>query len=298
MRKSLLLLLLPLLAVVAGCNNYSTAPDTQAVHEAGGPLSDRELLNCVEPSQKGRDGVFETFYYYPAGSTRSYRALGEGTEADPFRVVSDDNAEMHVPLTISFTLTQNCDKLKEFHTELGNRFSAYMDGDTTDEGWIEMLDYAMGVPADTLLDRVAQQYEWRDLWNDPETKTAVESQLENQLPGMISQQAGGDFFEIQNVLMLKPEPVDRNLTRAINQEQSAVARANAVEQQANAQVKAAKAQTQVAQERAKQKQAEIFGFMLPGMTPEEAVRAYNESQLISKGSNPYQPTYVVPGIPR
>lgn len=278
------------LFLLTGCNNYSTAPDQQAVHEAGGPLSDQELVDCVPPSKKGRDGVFETFYYYPT-STRNFRALSGDTEADPFTVVSEDNAEMRVPMTITFTLTNDCKQLMEFHRELGNRFAAYMDGKDTSHGWIEMLQFVMGVPADTLLDRIAQQHSWRDLWNDPATKAAVEHQLETQLPGMVAQQSGGRFFNIQNVLVLKPEPVDENLTRAINLEQSAVARANAQEAQAQAEEARAQAQVAVAEAEAAKRRAEISGY--------GSVDAYLRALAIQRGQNPWQPTYVVPGgIPR
>jgi hypothetical protein len=34
---------------------------------------------------------------------------------------------------------------------------------------------------------------------------------------------------------------------------------------------------------------EILGFKLPGMTSEQAVRAYNENLLIQKQGNPYVP---------
>ena len=295
--RRLILVVLATLALSA-CNNYSTPPDQQAIHEAGGPFTDQALKNCIPPSKKGYDGVSETHYYYPV-SQRSFDATGgSGAEAQPFTVVSKDNAEMTWPMTVTFTLTRNCDQLKTFHIRLGNRFTAYMDGNQTRPGWTEMLNFVIGKPADTLLDRVAQQYNWRDLYNDPETKAAAENEVESRLAGMVAQQAGGQFFTFDNVLLLKPTPVDPSLTAAINQEQAAVARANAQEAQADAEVESAKAQTQVAEERAKQKQAEISAYQLPGMTPEEAVKAYNEAQALEKGMNPYQPNVQIPGLSR
>lgn len=290
MRKLWLLLFVPLVLVATACNNYSTESDSQAVHIKGGPLSDNVLENCIPPSKKGRDGILEDHVYYPT-STRNYRALEGESEAPPFDVVSKDNAQMYVPMTVTFTLTTDCEQLKEFHSELGNRFGAGggSGGDPLGSGWVPMLDFVMGVPADTLLDRIAQEHNWRNLWNDPATKAAVEKEVKDRLPGMVAAQAGGDFFNIHNVVVLKPEPVDQQLTDAINQEQSTVATANAQEAQARADEARARAQIAVAQAEAEKKRQEILGYKLEGMTNAEAVRAYLEAQMLVQGLNPYQP---------
>jgi hypothetical protein len=110
---------------------------------------------------------------------------------------------------------------------------------------------------------------------------------------MIEAAAKGQFFEGITVLIGKPEPVNPNLAKAVADEQTEVAKSKSLEARAKADEATAKAQLAVSQAEAAKQRAAIDGYRLEGMTAKDAMRAYNEAQLIEKGGNPYQPTYLV-----
>jgi regulator of protease activity HflC (stomatin/prohibitin superfamily) len=233
---------------LSGCSNVSTGSDQTALHYKAGPFSSTKFANCVPASQRNIDGPADKHFTYPT-SQRTYDATGgDAAEANPFVVVSKDNAEMRVPVTITFTLDDECETLRAFHERLGNRYAAYDGGDGGD-GWAKLLNFVIGKPLDTALDRVAQGYNWRDLWNNPATKTELEKAVDDTLSDLVERQAGGDFFDIGEVLIQKPEPVNKELKDAVATEQSAVASANSAKAKADADRIAAEAQIAVAKAR-------------------------------------------------
>jgi regulator of protease activity HflC (stomatin/prohibitin superfamily) len=90
-------------------------------------------------------------------------------------------------------------------------------------------------------------------------------------------------------------PDNKDLAAQVASEQTLVAQADAERAQAKADQAKAEAQVAVSKAEAQKQAATIAGFQLKGMTPRQAVRAYNESQAIAAGLNPYQPTFVVSG---
>jgi hypothetical protein len=230
---------------LSGCSNVSTGSDQTALHYKAGPLSSTKFANCVPASERNIDGPADKHFTYPT-SQRTYDATGgKGAESGPFTVVSKDNAEMRVPVTVTFTLKADCETLRKFHERLGNRYAAYDDG----AGWAEMLNFVIGKPLDTALDRTAQGFNWRDLWNNPATKTELEKAVDGALATLVERQAGGVFFDIGEVLIQKPEPTNGALKDAVATEQAAVAQANSAKAKADADRVAAEAQIAVAKAR-------------------------------------------------
>jgi hypothetical protein len=288
------------LTLISGCSTVSTAPDKVALHYKGGPLSSTKFANCVEASTRNIDGPADAHYTYPV-SQRAFDATGgNGADAKPFTVVSNDNSEMRVPATLTVTLRSDCKTLREFHERIGGRYQAYFDGDEASDGWVKMLNFVVGKPFDTALDRAAQKYNWRDLWNDPATKAAFEAQVRELLvgkpatgnipavPGLITTQAGGTYFDVNAVTILKPEPVSESLRTNVANEQAAVASAKSAKAEAEAREASAKAQLAVEQAEAAKIQARIKVLGRDGWLKEQA---------ISKGLNPWQPV-IVPGVPQ
>ena len=204
-----------------------------------------------------------------------------------------------------FTLITECETLKDFYTRYARRYGVEFknegtrgDGANYNEQWITLLRKLVADPSDATLDRIIQDYDWRKVWNDPATKVEIEQRLNEALQSdssLLVQTAKGSFFDGISVLVGKPEPVNPDLAAAVAQEQTNVAQAQAEEAQAKADKAKAEAQTAVAKAEAVKQQATIRGYQLEGMTAEEAMRAYNEAQLIAQGGNPYQPTYIVGG---
>jgi ElaB/YqjD/DUF883 family membrane-anchored ribosome-binding protein len=145
----------------------------------------------------------------------------------------------------------------------------------------------IGKPLDTTLDRVAQNYDWRAVWNDPKVKAAFETEVNTNIETLVNRQAGGDFFQNFTVLILKPDPVDPGLKQAIADEQNAVAEANAAKAKAEADEITARAQAKLAEAQAKTQQAEIKGY--------GGINSFLKHECILQGCNPYQPVIIGPG---
>lgn len=291
---------LALLALaLTGCATASTPPDLEAVHYSGGAISAKKFKDCLDPSTRSGFDPGDKYIGYPVRQVSYDATGGSDSEAAPFKVVSKDNAEMTVPATITFRLKADCPTLRKMHETIGARYDAGFDASgsssDTNEGWVAMLNYVIGKPLDTALDRMAQQYKWRDLWNDPKVKTALERQVNASIQGLVTRQAGGDFFTDFSVLIQKPDPVAEGLKQAVALEQTQVAKANAAKARAEADKAAAEAQVAVARARAETKQADINGYRLPGLSPKDALDGYLRSQMVKRGLNPEQPTYLVNG---
>lgn len=286
-----------LAVALTGCASANTGPDLKAVHYTGGQVSSKKFVDCLDPSTRSGFDPGDLYAAYPVRQVSYDATGGDGAEAEAPKVVSDDGAELFVPVTVTFNLTTDCKVLRKMHETVGTRFAAYTDanGESADmpKGWIRMLNFVIGKPLDSTLDRVAKDYRWRDIWNDPKVKAEMETAINNNIDDLVARQAGGQFFEDFSVLVQTPDPVDPNLKGAIAEEQSLVAKANAQKAQADADAATAEAQKRLAEAKAKNQQATIDGFRLRGMTPAQAMEAYLKSQAIANGQNPYQPTYRV-----
>ncbi len=288
-----------LAVTLTGCATASTEPDLVALHYKGGALSAKEFIDCLPPSSRSGYDPGDNYVGYPTRQVSYDATGGDASEADSFKVVSKDNAEMAVPATVTFTLKTDCETLRKMHETIGSRYAAGFDPEKgtaeAPAGWVNMLNFVIGKPLDSSLDRMAQQYNWRDLWNNPEVKTKLETEVNDSISELVSRQAGGDFFEGFSVLVQKPEPVEQGLKDAISLEQTEVAKSQADKARAEADEARARAQIKVSQADALKQRAEIEGFRLQGMTADEAMDAYLESLMIDKNLNPKQPTYIVGG---
>lgn len=290
--------------LLAGCSVANTPPDQIALHYDGGAMVASKYIDCVDPSTYKTEGLGHTFYYYPT-SLRTYSATGdEGAERKSFTVVSSDNAELTIPVTVTFTLTSDCDLLREFHESIGNRNKAFWGGsdfpdenqDGTPDGWVTVLNFYIGKALEATLDRASQGYEWRELWNNPEIKAEIEKAVEENLAVIVDDQMKGHYFDISTILLQTPTPVSEDLKNAVVAEQTAVANAKAAEAAAEAEktskVKAAEAAQAEAEARIAVAKAEAAQM-------EEQIRVLGQDGWIKKygidnGITPW-PNPVVPG---
>ena len=285
--------------VLSSCATASAPADLMGVHYAGGAMSAKKFIDCLEPSNRSGFDPGDGYYFYPTRQI-SYEASQEkNSERGRFTVVSDDNAELYVPIRVTMQLDTKCETLRKFHEEIGARYNAYIEdwNDSSDypQGWIDLLNDVVGKPLDATVDRVAQKYEWREVWNNEEVRVEMEDEIEKSIEGMVNAQSGGDFFTDFTVLVNKPDPVNPALKDAIANEQTKVADGQAREAEAKADKAVAEAQEAVKRAEAANKRAEIEGYRLDGMTNKEALEAYLESLRIAAGLNSEQPTYIVGG---
>lgn len=297
---------IPLIFILAifatGCSTVDTAPDQVALHYKGGAFSDQQFNACVPNGTRQFNGPGDIHIVFPTNQ-RSYDASGaEGAERGPFTVVSDDSAELSVPVSVTFTLKSDCETLRRFHETVANKYGAALNSDgTPTPGWNNMLHFIIGKPLDVTLDRISQGYDWRQIWNDEKVRVEYEQEINRALPGLVAERTGDEqFFDGFSALVQKPDPVDPALKAAIIEEQSTVADARAkeaaaraqkavVEAEAAAAVAKAEAEVAVSRATAEARKAEIAPYGSPD--------AYNKSRAVENGINPWQPT-IIYGVPQ
>lgn len=267
--------------VATGCSSVSTGPDQVALHYEGGSFSSKSFKECVPVSSRQYDGPGDMHYAYPA-SQRNFVFGGPQQDGEVITFVTKDGIEMSVSGVVNFLLETKCDTLRKFHELIGNRYGAYMDGDSTGPGWLQVLNIYIYRPLDTAIDRAGQNYTYLELYNDPNIKSQWEKAVLDSLPGLIDRQTDGDedFFTNFAVTLQKPSPPNA-IKEALVAQQEAVARAKAAEAEAAARTTAAIAQKAVAAAEAAKVEERIKVLGLDG---------YLKELAIEKGINPYQPS--------
>lgn len=228
-----------------------------------------------------------------------------GAERGPYIALSNpkDQAEMAIPVTLTFDLTTDCEKLKRFYKDYATKDSGWLDenGNSTD-GWVKLLNYTISQPAEQAVIAITQKYDWRKVWNDDAVRVEYRDALQSRLQKESAARTGGEeFFTNFQVTVGKPYPTDQRLRDAVASQQSSQAEAAAKQTQATADANARRAsaeadtQASMAEKAAKeaeaQKQlAEIAGF---GTGP-EAVDAWLRLQAIEKGITPW-PSPIIAG---
>ena len=289
--------------LLSSCSQAETASDETAVQVGGGIFEGRPTKDCIDNGIREVNwgsGAGDSYFYYPE-SQRVYDFRGgEGADAEPIQVVSQDNQPVSIPGTIQFSLaTDDCDVLKAFHDNIGRRYSAYMvdgpDGRRTDTGWIKMMDVYLGAAANSTMDRVAKQYTWQQLYGDPAIKDEINSAVNEEIARLVNQQTDGDevFFIEFSALLQQPLP-DPELIQSLKDIETGKAAAEAVETRAIADAAAAEAAAgaQVAQKQAELQVAEIdAAIQASEIAPFGSVENYNNWLAIQGGLNPFQPSY-------
>ena len=292
MKKKLAVIATVASALLVSSCGFSTPSDMVAVQEGRGAEA-KKVKGCKAPNERGFWGN-DHYAYYPTNE-REWVATGQDSaDAGRMKSVTNDNVEMYVPVTLQFNMITDCETITEFYMKHGRRNKAYFDEDGNyDKNWINTLEKLVATPADATLDRIVQDYNWRDVWNDPATKTEMEKRLTEALnsdTSLLVQRAQGKYFEDFTVLIGKPSPVQDALAQAVAEEQTAVATAKSAEAQAKAEEAQALAEVAVSKAEAAKREAEISGY--------GNVENYLKYLCLTEQTNcnPYQPTYVV-GLP-
>lgn len=283
-KVAVLLFMVPLMFLTA-CG-VSTQSSVTKVQVGAGMFDDPEVKKCIKPGTRDSSPTNDDYYAYPV-SDRDMDATGQdGADFSSITAVSKDNAEMSIPVVIRFNMVSDCKTLEAFFKAYGQRYSAYLNDDgSSTEGWRLMLRKLMYDPADALLDDVAKNYKWRDLYNNASAQTELQNTLSKEIESIVDTNARGHFFENFTVLVKKPTPTDETLAANIAAEQAAVSGAQSAEAKARAMKAQAEAETILARAEAEKKEAEIRGY--------GGFDNYAKYKAIENGLNPFQPTYKV-----
>lgn len=190
----------------------------------------------------------------PGAERTPYTALSKPASAAPVPgAVPDSNfstgqAEMAIPVTLTFDMTTNCDELKEFFRQYATQDEGWLDEDgKVTPGWIKMLTRFISQPASQAVVSVTQQYPWQKIWNDENVRREYIKALSEQVPEESAKRTGGKaYFHNFQVIVGKPYPTSEDLRKNVDQIQTNQAAADAerirLTAQANAQKEAAMAQ--------------------------------------------------------
>lgn len=269
---------------LTGCAVANTSADMVGLRYNNGPIEAKTFSECIPSSTKQwtspmdpGDDVFE----YPA-SQRWYKTDSAASDKDGETItfVTKDGIEMSVTGTTYFTLNTECDTLREFHEQIGNRTRAYFNGGASD-GWDNMLDTTIGGALNTAVDRAGQKYTYVQLYNDTATKTQWENDVLTLLPDLVDRQTDGDksYFMDYAITLQVPQP-PAEVKAALVEKQAAVGRAEAAKAEADAQVKTAEAQKALEEAEAQKQQVWIDLLGKDG---------WIEKYAIENGLNPLQP---------
>lgn len=287
---------------LSGCSYAAMGPSEQAVVQNGSffPGADKNLIECLKPSET-KNELNNTVLKFPARQIAWNASNDPNAKPNrpPYVVVASAKApaEMDVPVSVTFDLTQNCDLLKKFYSEFAAGYGGVLNEDGSEsEGWKSLVNHVIGQPLQDTLNGVAQKYPWQDIWNNEDVRTEFRTEIDKQLPQASKARTNGtEYFSNFQVTVLKPTPVNKDLKDAIEAQQAAVQRAqaaqaqgvaeaNAAKAKADAEVAAAEAQTRAAVQKALAQQAEVSGY--------GSVDAYLKMLAIKQGINPWQPQLI------
>lgn len=303
MRKTSILIVATLALGLTGCVGPRPEQQMVALQFEGGAVipAAQKFIKCVPGGQRGNYDMGGHTYTYPSDQRVVDFTGGQGSDRGKIEVISKDGVTLAVPGQLQYYLNTECGSgegkeaeaspIVQFHLNLGRRYNAsFNDGpNAVPDGWREVQRLYLETPLETAMDRVSQEYNWRDLVFNPKVKAEWEKKVLASLPELVNRTTPTDveFYNRFQPLIGVPELVGdagKAAQQAIVDGQRRVAEAQAREAEARANEAAARAEIAVARAKAAARRQEIAGY--------GSVQEYNKAQCIQRGCNPYQPTYV------
>lgn len=237
-KRQIILLVGGLVLTLAGCSNMETQADEQGIRYEGGVMFAQapEFKECQGTSKQTYGDPGDGTYIYPAGQRTFKFSNDPGSDAPPL-TVSAPAPGGGQPITMSVsglvTFTPNfadCESFRKFHEQIGRKYEAW-----TPEGWAKMIGVYVKDPTDRAADNEALRFDWVQLSSNADAKAGWEQavakavQGEPGKPGLIEQLAGGPYFQVNSVLLQRPE-LPAEVSTAIAQTEAARQQAKTAEQ--------------------------------------------------------------------
>lgn len=249
-RTALLLAGLAGLAVT-GCSVATPDPSQMALHYNGGPFSNQDFLNCIDPGTREVDWPNDSHDFYPVGQRTWDFSNKPGAEAPPIRISTKNQTELYGSGSVTFTLDTDCRPYQEYRTDptgkrtlvhtwpggLVQRFhdtigrhthAAAADGGAAQpQGWNDDVSLYVGGPLTIAMNNAALNFNWEDLYNNNQAKAAWQTQVEAQLQNLVDQKAGARHFIINQIQLGKPDLPDLLRTELENNQAATIRSATA-----------------------------------------------------------------------
>lgn len=233
-----------LVVALAGCSNMETQADEQGIRYEGGVLFAQapEFKECQAPAKQTYGDAGDGTYIYPAGQRTFKFSNDPGSDAPPLTVSAPapgggQPISMSVSGLVTFTANlADCEAFRKFHEQIGRKYEAW-----TPEGWAKMIGVYVKDPTDRAADNEALRFDWVQLSSNADAKAGWEQAVAKAIqgepakdgqaakPGLIEQLAGGPYFQINSVLLQRPE-LPAEVSTAIAQTEAARQQAQTAEQ--------------------------------------------------------------------
>jgi len=227
------------LVSLTACANLETQGDVVGIRYSGGAIFPEaiEFKECQGKSEQHFGAAGDNTYTYPVGQRTFKFSNDPGSDSPPLTTSAPgpnggQPIEMQVSGTVFFTPKfANCDTLRKFHETIGLKYRAWIDNGF--EGWNEAIGVYIKDPTDRTVDNESLKSDWIKLSSNAEAKHQWETNVTTELPKLMEQSGGGEFFHIDYVILQKPD-LPANVKSAIADTEAARQQAQTAEQVKNA----------------------------------------------------------------
>lgn len=230
--KSLAVALIAVFALAA-CTSVNTVSGEKALHYSGGALSSQQFENCVNANTLEWDGPGDFHYYYPVG-TRDFKfSTDDGSDFGPLTTSTrgrdgSPGIELTVKGQVKFTLTEDCNLLREFHEKMGAQKGVPgVDVSGTGPGWKAFLATNIKDVVGRAVDNEALKFTYSDLYNDTAKRAEWEKAVKEATVPLVRELLGGDYLRVDTVLLQKPDLPDNVKAQLVEGEAARIRQTNA-----------------------------------------------------------------------
>jgi regulator of protease activity HflC (stomatin/prohibitin superfamily) len=185
------ILVIALLPTVAGAFK-KTPRDKIGISYGDGPIEGVHFQRIVEPgSGLFFNGLFDKLYLYPADQ-RNYivsktKNLGSTKRSDSIIAPSRDRVPVEYQVAVYFKL--DSDRLRDFHEELGLKYSAY-----TSDGWDRLMQDTFRQQIENALQAETRRYDVADIYANAELLAQIQDEVQGSLKERLASALGEDYF--------------------------------------------------------------------------------------------------------
>lgn len=234
---------------VTACSSVSTTGSTVALQYSAGPFDTRAFEKCWTENQKSlSNDPADDYFYYPAGQRDFDFGEGEGKDSASLTSTTRDGQELKVQGVVKFELNTDCKEYKDpsgkvwkggvlqyLHETFTAQRGAYGSEDgTMNAAWSKFLTSYLGAAVDRAVDNSSLNYNWQDLYQNPDVKAKWESTVKGEAETIVKTLTqDAPIFQVKAVVLQKPDIGD-NLKHGLSEKQAAILQKEATDIVANA----------------------------------------------------------------
>lgn len=168
-----------------------TPKDRVGISYGGGPIEGAHFQKIVQPgSALFFNGVFDKLFLYPADQ-RTY-IISPGEESSPGTpdfITAPTSDRVQVSFQVALYYKLNTNRLREFHEELGLRFSAY-----TESGWDRLVRETFQPQVESAVQEETRRYEVGELYGNADQLASLQSSVQTKISERLKRALGQEFF--------------------------------------------------------------------------------------------------------